>query len=102
MKNKILLILLIISIASNIYFIVHRLDKVKSDVPLSQITIHSGTKMSDVIKIIGREPDHIVKDLKEAPNDQDIFFIIFNDDKESLYIYFDENLLSTNAGYDNY
>ena len=62
MKNKILLILLIISIASNAYFIVHRLDKVKSGVSLSQITIHSGTKMSDVIKIIGRQPDHIVED----------------------------------------
>ena len=102
MKNKILLILLIISIASNAYFIVHRTEKITSRVPLSQITIHSGTKMSDVIKIIGREPDHIVKDLKEAPNDQDIFFIIFNDDKESLYIYFDENLLATNTTYDNY
>ena len=48
--------------ASNRYFIVHRLEKVKSGVPLSQITIHSGTKMSDVIKIIGRQPDHIVED----------------------------------------
>lgn len=102
MKKTILISLLILSLLGNIYLFMHRYKEPKPIRPLSEITIHEGTKLDDVIKVIGMKPSHIVDETWHSERDNDIFFLIFSDDKGRLDVYFDKNLLVTHSSYDNH
>ncbi|MBX7225309.1 MAG: hypothetical protein K1X55_04715 [Chitinophagales bacterium] len=101
MKKTMLVSLLILSLLGNIYLFMHRYKEPKPIRPLSEITIHQGTKLDDVIKVIGMKPSHIVDDTW-GDDDNDIFFLIFLDEKGTLEVYFDKNVLVTHSSYDNH